>query len=167
MDGMKDLVRGGDIPPAAGAPLAPPLPARVAAVAPGIEVRFRALVKQIKATANFNQSADDNLGIENAQQTGPGMTTIQPVIEVQIRGNCVAVDWDWDGNSTHLDICDLQVDRGDGEGFLLLAYDTTPVHIDRQPFPTVPTKWTYKAIYRIGDARIGQWSNPVSVTVGG
>lgn len=38
----KDLVRGGGIPPAAGAPLAPTLPAAVAAVAPGVELRFRA-----------------------------------------------------------------------------------------------------------------------------
>jgi hypothetical protein len=27
--------------------------------------------------------------------------------------------------------------------------------------------WTYKAIYRVGDAQVGQWSNPVSITVGG
>jgi hypothetical protein len=28
-------------------------------------------------------------------------------------------------------------------------------------------KWTYRAIYRLGDNRVGQWSKPVSVTVGG
>jgi hypothetical protein len=28
-------------------------------------------------------------------------------------------------------------------------------------------KWTYQAIYRVGDGRVGQWSKPVSVTVGG
>jgi hypothetical protein len=27
--------------------------------------------------------------------------------------------------------------------------------------------WTYKAIYRVGDAQVGQWSNPESITVGG
>jgi hypothetical protein len=35
-----------------------------------------------------------------------------------------------------------------------------------QPFPAAPVKWTYQAIYRVGDARVGQWSKPVSVTVG-
>jgi hypothetical protein len=26
---------------------------------------------------------------------------------------------------------------------------------------------SYRAIYRVGDSRVGQWSKPVSVTVGG
>jgi hypothetical protein len=29
-----------------------------------------------------------------------------------------------------------------------------------------PTKWAYQAIYRVGDNRVGQWSNPVSIGVG-
>jgi hypothetical protein len=49
----------------------------------------------------------------------------------------------------------------------MLTYDTTPGYVDTQPFPATPTKWTYKAIYRVGDAQVGQWSNPVSITVGG
>src|SRR5438132_5473373 len=45
--GWKDLVRaGGDLPPS-GAPVAAVLPAAVPVVAPGVELRFRALVKQI------------------------------------------------------------------------------------------------------------------------
>lgn len=30
-----------------------------------------------------------------------------------------------------------------------------------------PAKWTYKTIFRVGDQRIGQWSDEVSITVGG
>jgi hypothetical protein len=45
--------------------------------------------------------------------------------------------------------------------------DTTPGYTDNQPFPAAPVKWTYRAIYRLGDNRVGQWSKPVSVTVGG
>jgi hypothetical protein len=45
--------------------------------------------------------------------------------------------------------------------------DTTPGYTDSQPFPAAPVKWTYRAIYRLGDNRVGQWSKPVSVTVGG
>lgn len=71
------------------------------------------------------------------------------------------------GFSAFLDICELQVDRGDGKGFVALAFDTTPGYVDTQPFPTSPVKWTYQAIYRVGDSRVGQWSKPVSVTVGG
>ena len=59
------------------------------------------------------------------------------------------------------------MDRGDGKGFGLLTFDTTPGYTDTQPFPAVPAKWTYRAIYRVGDSPVGQWSSPVSVTVGG
>src|SRR5471030_2923663 len=50
----KTLLRGGGTPPASGAPVATVLPTVVAAVAPGVEVRFRALVQLIKASPNYN-----------------------------------------------------------------------------------------------------------------
>lgn len=28
-------------------------------------------------------------------------------------------------------------------------------------------KWKYRAIYRVGDAQVGQWSNTMEITVGG
>jgi hypothetical protein len=161
----KDIIRDGGTPPPTGAPVLPTLPAAVPAVAPGIEVRFRALVKSIKANANYNVSIGDALGIEGAQQTPPDYITLQPVIQVDISGNRVEVDWGWQGYSAYLDQCELQVDRGDGKGFVLLAYDTTPGYVDTAPFPATPTKWTYKAIYRVDDAQVGQWSNPVTLTV--
>ena len=49
----------------------------------------------------------------------------------------------------------------------LLAMDTTPRYTDTHPFPAKPAKWQYRAIYHAGDSRVGEWSNPVSVTVGG
>jgi len=66
-----------------------------------------------------------------------------------------------------LDICEIEVDRSDSKGFVMLTFDTTPNYTDTTPFPSTPTKWTYRAIYRVGDQRVGQWSKPVSVTVGG
>ena len=163
--GWKNLARGGGTPPASGAPVAPVFPAVVAAVAPGIEARFRALVQLIKANPNYNETIGLALGIEGAQQTGPDLTTIQPLIAAMISGNHVNVKWGWGGNGAYLDICELQVDRGDGKGFVLLAFDTTPGYTDTQPFPAAPVTWTYRAIYRVGDSQVGQWSQPVSVTV--
>ena len=163
----KSLTRGGGTAPASSAPVAPVFPTAVAAVAPGIEARFRALVQLIKANPNYNDSIGQALGMEGAQQTGPNLTTVQPIIDAVISGNHVTVKWGWGGNSTHLDICEIQVDRADGHGFGLLTYDTTPNYTDTQPFPAAPAKWTYKAIYRVGDAQVGVWSLPVSVTVGG
>jgi hypothetical protein len=61
--------------------------------------------------------------------------------------------------------CEIQVDRGDGKGFVLLTIDTTPGYTDTQPFPAARTVWTYRAIYQVNDARVGVWSQSVSVAV--
>jgi hypothetical protein len=163
----KDLIRGGGTPPPAGAPTPPVFPAAVPAVAPGVEARFRALVKQIKANANYNEAIGQALGIEGPEQTGPDLTTIQPVIDAAISGNRVEITWGWAGNSAFLDLCEIEVDRADNKGFVLLTYDSTPNYVDTAPFPAAPTKWTYRAIYRVSDQRVGQWSKPATVTVGG
>jgi hypothetical protein len=47
-----------------------------------------------------------------------------------------------------------------------LTFDTTPGFTDLTPFPATPTKWTYRAIYRLDEAQVGQWSSPVSIMVG-
>ena len=77
------------------------------------------------------------------------------------------IGWGWSGYSTFLDLCEITVDRADGNNFIPLAYDTTPGYEETTPHPTTPTKWTYKAIYRIADHQVGQWSPAVSVIVGG
>ena len=75
--------------------------------------------------------------------------------------------WSWQGLSKHLDLCEIQVDRSDGKGWVLLTFDTLPGYLDTTPFPATLTKWTYRAIYRVDDHRVGQWSREVSVSVGG
>ena len=164
----KEIVRsGGDLPPS-GAPVAPALPDVVPAVAPGVEVRFRALVKQIKGSPAYNEAIGAALGIEGAEQAGPDYLTLKPNINASVSGTHVLVDWNWGGYSAFLDLCEIQVDRtGAGTAFAALAFDTTPGYTDTEPFPSAPTKWTYRAIYRVGDQRVGQWSNSVSITVGG
>jgi len=149
-----------------GLPLAPVFPASSPAMPVGIEVRFRARVKQIKASANCNVAIGESLGIEGAAHAGPDLSLIQPQFAVSIVGGQVFVDWDWQGQSQFLDAFEVQVDRGDAKGFVLLAQDTTPGYTDTQPLPAAPAKWTYRAIYRVADARVGQWSNPVSIMVG-
>ena len=163
----KNLTRGGGAPPASGAPVAPIFPTTVTAVAPGIETRFRALVQIIKTNANYNASIGQALGIEGAEQTGPDLATVQPALDPIISGNHVNVKWGWAGNSKFLDMCEIQVDRGDGHSFVFLTYDTTPNYTDTAALPAAPAKWTYRAIFRKGDAQVGVWSAPVSVTVGG
>lgn len=64
----------------------------------------------------------------------------------------------WGGFSADLDMCEIQVDRGDGKGFVALCFDTTSNYTDTTPFPSAPARWTYQAIYRVGDQRVGQTS---------
>jgi hypothetical protein len=166
--GWKDLVRdGGDTPPS-GAPTTPPLPPAVPPVAPGVEARFRALVKQIRLSPAYNEAIGAALGIEGSEQGGPDFAIFGPDINASIRGGQVFLAWDWGGYRAFLDLCELQVDRtGSGTAFGLLAMDSTPGYTDTDPFPSTPTKWTYRAIYRVGDQRVGQWSKSVSIMVGG
>src|SRR6266446_6986031 len=82
-------------------------------------------------------------------------------------GDYVDIGWGWQGFSAFVDILEIQVDRGDGKGWVFLTYDTTPNYTDTFPLPATPTKWKYRAIYRVGDAQVGVWSNVVEITVGG
>lgn len=162
----KNIIRAGGTPPVAGMPMEPVFPTAVPVVAPGVEVRFRALARQIKAHASYNQSIGEALGIEGAVQSGPELSALQPVIDATVSGNRVEIEWGWQGQRAFLDQCEIQVDRGTGAGWVVLAYDTTPGYVDTQPFPATPVRWTYRAIYRVGDTQVGQWSQPASVTVG-
>lgn len=157
---------GGDSAPAGQ--VVPELPAGFpAAVPPGIVRRFRELVKRIKGLKNYTTTIGQALGIEGAVQGGPDMAIIQAIIELSIVGNAVLIGWGWQGFSAFLDMLEIQVDRGDGKGWVFLTYDTTPNYTDTHPHPAVPTKWKYRAIYRVGDAQVGVWSNTVEITVGG
>ena len=144
---------------------APALPAGIVPVNTGALIRIFALVQSIKDSGKCSDTNATNLGIVGSAQTGPYLTTVQPVISVSIMGNHVNVKWGWGGNSAFLDSCEIQVDRGDGKGYVLLTIDTTPGYTDTQPFPAASVKWTYKAIYRLDDSQVGLWSQPASVTV--
>jgi len=162
---LKKLTRAGS---AAGEfnglePLA--LPAPVPPVAPGVEQRFRALLRQVKASANYSSAIGEGLGIEAAHHTAPDFTALKPVITVSVSGDHVLVDWAWQGHRVFLDQCEIQVDRGDGKGFVVLTCATVPGYTDKTAFPAAPVKWLYRAIYRVADAPVGQWSNVTGVTV--
>lgn len=134
-------------------------------MAPGVEARFRALVRQMKASTAYNDSIGKALGSEGSEKGEMDQTTITPLLTLLISGGQVQVGWSWQGYGSKLDMIEIHVDRG--TGFTLLTYDTTPGYTDTAPFPATPAKWTYKAIYRKGDAQIGQWSAEASIIVGG
>ncbi|MBB5349970.1 hypothetical protein HNR46_000191 [Haloferula luteola] len=158
------LIRQGGTP-TSGAPVAPVLPVEVPAVGPGIEERFRALVRRIKAHPAYSEAIGLALGIEGSQTTGPELATLAPVLKLTVAGGKVEIAWGWQGYGSHLDMIEILVDRGSGFG--PLTFDTTPGYTDTASFPATPTRWAYKAIYHQGDSPVGQWSSEVSVIVGG
>ena len=146
---------------------APALPTGVVSVNPGALNRIFALAQIIKDSGKSTEAINTNLGLIGSAQTAPDVATLKPVISVSISGTLVNVKWGWGGNGSFLDSCEILVDRG--AGFVLLTIDTTPNYTDTQPFPAAGQSalWKYKAIYRQGDQRVGQWSDVVSVAVAG
>jgi hypothetical protein len=145
----------------------PVLPAGFPAAVPaGIVARFRALVKRLKAIASCTPTIRQALGIEGTEQTGPDMAILQAILTLSIIGNAVLIGWGWQGFSAFLDMLEIQVDRGDGKGWVFLTYDTTPNYTDTFPLPATPAKWKYRAIYRVGDAQVGVWSDTKEIMVG-
>ena len=136
----------------------------VVARPPGALARIFDTVADIKASDTYTDAIGQDLGIIGAGKTAPDLATLQPVLKVSLAGNKVELDWSWQGNSAYLDQCEIQVDRG--QGWQVLTFDTTPGYTDSTPFPATPTKWKYRAIYRVDDQQVGQWSAEVSVTVG-
>ena len=145
--------------------VAPPLPAGVAPVNTGALTRIFALVQTIKNSGLCSPTNAGILGIDGSNNPAPDYTTLQPVISTATVGGQVQVKWNFGGYSTWLDCCEIQVDRADGKGFVMLTMDTTPGYTDTQPFPAARTVWTYRAIYQLNDARVGVWSQSVSVAV--
>ena len=82
----------------------------------------------------------------------------------RIVANQIFIDWKWDGLSSYVDMLEVQVDRG--AGWQVLVFDTTPGYTDTMPFPASPTKWKYRAIWRLDDQQVGQWSEEKSINVG-
>jgi len=146
---------------------APALPAGVAATNTGALNRIFSLIQTIKDSGKSTETISTDLGIIGSEMTGPDMDTIQPIIDAILAANHVRIKWGWGGFAGYFDQIEIQVDRNDGKGFVFLTYDTTPGYNDTQPFPAAPVVWTYRAIYRVDDHQVGQWSNPVKVTVGG
>ena len=144
---------------------APAFPDGVTPVNTGALDRIFALVQTIKDSGRCDDSIASDLGIIGTEKAAPDFETLQPRFKVSRVATGVFLDWGWDGNAAFLDMIEFQVDRG--TGFVFLANDTTPGYTDTAPQPSVLTKWKYRAIFRVGDQQVGQWSNDMSITVGG
>lgn len=137
------------------------------AVAPGVEGRFRVLLRHVKASPNYTPGIGKELGIEAVDHAAPDFATLKPLLVARIVSNHVELKWDWQRKRAFLDMCELQVDRGDGKGFVMLTFSTRTRFVDKTPLPDKPTRWAYRAVFRAGDQQAGEWSDTASVLVPG
>ncbi len=144
----------------------PPLPVDVVARPAGALLRIFDLIAEIKEADACTDPMCLDLGILGATETAPDLMTLSPELTAIVTAAGVQIGWGWQGWVKFLDQCEIQVDRADGKGWVILTFDTTPGYLDTTPFPATLTKWKYRAIYRIDDAQVGQWSAEASVTVG-
>ena len=152
--------------PAGDASAAPPLPA-VVVRDEGALTRLFDLIAEIKQNNLCTEANCTDLGILGSVDSAPDLTTLMPDIAAIVSGSVVKITWGWQGLSKWLDLCELQVDRGTGQGWQPLVFDTTPNYDDTHPHPAAATQWKYRAIFRVGEQQIGAWSQPVTVVVGG
>lgn len=136
-------------------------------VDPGIFGRVTAIVNKIKVNPAYTAADGEAMGIEGSDDASRAAdpATLKPIVSLRLaNGAQVEVVWKKDGH----DALELQVDRGDTKGWQFLAIDTQPNYTDTTPLAAGQTaKWTYRAIYRDRDERVGQWSDPVSIAVAG
>ena len=89
----------------------------------------------------------------------------KPILNVIIIAGNPVIMWT-KGKASGIEIW---VDRKDGNGFVLLAVNnqnntTAPAPL---PPPGTSATWKYKAIYRLHDEPVRQWSDVIRISVGG
>jgi hypothetical protein len=158
----KNAARSGSDPALGDVPVAPVLGTVPTPVAPGIFKRLTALVAHIKTHKNYTDAIGQDLWIVGSDIV-VDPTTLKPVITAVLDAAGVIIGWVKQG----MDGLEIWVDRNDGKGFVFLVLDTVPDYTDTQTVPAGQSAlWKYKAIYHQGDARVGLWSDVVSIAVG-
>lgn len=144
-------------------PTAPALGVAPAAVPPGIFARASALAARIKKHPGYTDALGQDLGIIGAEQT-VDLNALKPVLRLTLQAGHPNVGWIKQG----MDGLEILVDREAG-AFAFLAFDTIPDYLDTAPLPAPGTSavWKYKAIYRLNDEQVGQWSDAATVSVMG
>ncbi len=138
-----------------------------ATVSAAIAARYSRFVAHCKLQPGCTENVAIDMGFVSPSHAAVDLDVIQPVIKLAKRPDGIFNDWTWDGLGGIVDTIEIHVDRGDTQGDRFLVIDSTPGYLDTAAFPAALAKWTYKAIWRIGENQVGLWSNPVSIAVGG
>ena len=105
------------------------------------------------------------MGIEGEEIAEENANDAKPSISlVLINGGHPEVQW----TKKNMDAIAIYVSRSNST-WELLAIDTVPNYTDTFALPAngQAAVWKYKAIYRLDDTNVGQWSDEVSITVAG
>ena len=143
-------------------PHVPDLPAPAQDVAPGIVPRLTALVSRLKTAHQYNEAIGHDLQIIGPEQRVTP-DDWKPVLDTRSVAGQPVIKWP----KGDADAIEIWADRDDGQGFRLATITSGTDYTDTTPTPATGAVWKYKAIYRLRDAQVGQWSGVVSVAVGG
>lgn len=130
------------------------------AIAPGVEARFRALVRQIKANPAYTNAMGEDLGIV-ADQSSSALT--KPTLNVKLQGAEPVISF----KKLSSDGIKLYSKRGEETSFSFLAVDTRSPYVDNRPnlVPGTSEKRTYQAYFIVNDAQVGGVSDDISINV--
>jgi hypothetical protein len=143
-------------------PAAPPAPTRG-----GINSKFSKFVQRLKNHEKFTEAIGHDLGIMSiGEKMSPAaLATMKPILKVHLVAGQPIVEWkkgDADG---------IEIHKAEGTAieFSFIAFDLHPHFPDKTPLPAGKQSvvWKYKAIYLKDDARVGEWSDEVSISVMG
>jgi len=133
-----------------------------AAVEAGIMPRFLLLAAEIKLSKNYTPAYGQALWlIGSSYNVDPD--TWQPMLHLKLKSGQPVIGWT-KGEASALEI---MADRNDGRGFVFFTISTHPGTVDSNPLPTSMSTWKYKAIYRLHDQQVGQWSEVSNIVAGG
>lgn len=164
----KNLLRSSNKKVNLGAtPVWVPPPAAPPAATADISGRTAKLIQRIKNHAAYTEAIGHDLGIVSitANATPADFAAMKPVLKIHLVAGQPILQWakgDADGIEIH------KAEGNSGE-YKFLDLDMHPHFADKAPLPAngQSVVWKYKAIYRLGDERIGLWSDEVSVSVMG
>ncbi len=121
------------------------------------------LIAQIKRHPHYTEAIGQSLSIIPSKSVPVDLSSVQPQLSVAMEHGQPRLSWLKNG----MDCLEVEVDRGNG--FVLMTIDLTPGHLDDAQLPPAGSTalWKYRAIYRMKDQRVGQWSPVLEVAVKG
>ena len=129
-------------------------------LASGLERQIREIVRRWKAAPGYTTGIGEDLGIIGTE-ININPATLQPALDVRMNGGQPEIDW----NKQHMEALELEVDRGAGPQLLTIVTSGSTVDNHPLPAPGQSAVWTYRAIYRLNNQRVGLWSDAVQIAV--